>query len=498
MPVTTAQTPRSVPAAGSPALIGRDLATLWHPCSQMRDYRTFEPLHVVGAEGCRLHLADGRVVLDAISSWWCKTLGHGHPRLRAALQRQAARFEHVILANTTSEPIVRLAERLLSMANGDDAMHWGPGAPAGRRAGHFGKAFFADNGSTAVEVAMKMAIQAHAQCGRPQRTRFASLQNGYHGETIATLSVGDCGLYSKPYEALMFDTVKLTGLAYRSGVDDPAWGDASAQWPAIERQLDAVARDLAAVVYEPILQAAGGMRIYSPDLLRRLRDWADAHEVYLIADEIAAGMGRCGEMLAHFTGARCQVPGAAGAQKGECDNGGRIALPDFVVLSKGLTAGVVPMSVVLTTDGIYDVFDADYTDLRAFLHSNTYTGNALAVAVANEVLDVFVDERVLEHVAAVGPALLQGLGELQGTRPYLHHVRGIGMVAAVDIRQRDGSPLDWKKRTGYRVFQHATERGALLRPLGDTMYLFPPLNTSRADITAMISVLADALDHVMG
>jgi adenosylmethionine-8-amino-7-oxononanoate aminotransferase len=463
-------------------LVARDLAVFWHPCSQMRDYRTFAPLPVVGARGLRLRLGDGREILDGISSWWCKSFGHGHPRLRRALLEQADAFEHVITANTTSAPLVRFCERLLAAANGLPAAAWGPGAPAGRRAGHFGKVFLADNGSTAVEIAIKMAVQAQAQRGQAGRTGLASLANGYHGETIATLSVGDCGLYGEPFRALMFPVTKLSGLPYRSGpgIGGGAadWMDAGAEWPAIEAQLDGVAGTLAAIVYEPVLQAAGGMRVYSPDLLRRLRAWADRHGVLLIADEIAAGFGRCGAVLASHL--------CAGA------------LPDFAVLSKGLTGGFLPLSAVLTTDTVADLFDADYADGRAFLHSNTYTGNALGVAVANAALDVLVEEEILGAVAANGPLLRAAVAALAATRPGLRGARGCGMVAAVDLVGRDGAALDPRRRTGYRVYQEAVRRGALLRPLGDTMYLFPPLNTTPAEIAALAGILGDSIDAVLG
>jgi len=225
------------------------------------------------------------------------------------------------------------------------------------------------------------------------------------------------------------------------------------------------------------------MVFFSPDLLRRLRAWADAHGVFLIADEIAAGMGRLGAVLASHL----------------ADGPGRIstaALPDFAVLSKGLTAGVLPLSAVLTTDEIYGLFDADYAEGRAFLHSNTYTGNALAVAVALAVLDVFAEEDVLGRVAARAPRVVAALRKIAEDRPYLRNVRGCGMAAAVDIRERDGRALDARRRTGWHVYREAVRRGALLRPLGDTMYLFPPLTSSDEELDAMAAILGDSLDAV--
>lgn len=491
-------------------LIDRDLAVLWHPCAQMRDYRDFPPLHVVSAQGCRIRLADGRELLDAISSWWCKSLGHGHRRLRQALIDQAHAFEHVILANTTNEPIVRLSERLLARANA--APQAGPGEERSASGGdegpdrspHFTKVFYADNGSTAVEIAIKMAMQAQSQLGRPQRVRLAALANGYHGETAAALSVSDCDLYRQHYGPLLIDVPKLGPVPYRTGPDDPRWMDASDEWTQIEPQLDALADSLAAIIYEPILQGAGNMRLYSPDLLPRLRAWADAHGVFLIADEIAAGCHRLGPFLAsHLVEPRKNTRSSAG-------------LPDFACLSKGLTGGFLPLSAVLTTQAIYDAFDADYCDLKAFLHSNTYTGNALAVAVANAALDAYDEENVPAHVAQVGPRLREGLAELAKTRPQLQNIRGCGMMAAADLRQpkqagpeersdegpdhaSSGPPFPFADRIGYRVYRAAVAhptRPALLRNVGDTLYLFPPLNTQPADIDLMLATLADALDAV--
>jgi adenosylmethionine-8-amino-7-oxononanoate aminotransferase len=440
------------------SLIDRDLASIWHPCSQMSDYRDFPPLPVVSASGCRLCLADGREILDAISSWWCKSLGHGHPAVTAAIQRQLASFEHVILANTTNELIVGCAESLLTACQQPAAS----GQP-------FAKVFFTDNGSSGVEVALKMALHWQQLAGQSQRTRYATLENGYHGETVGALSVSDLGLYADPYKPLLFPTLVLRGLPYRQGPDDPRWMDAAAEWPGLERQLAAQAETLAAVIYEPVLQGAGGMRIISPDLLPRLRRWADAHGVLLIADEVASGMGRCGAMLASHLAAD--------------------GMPDLAVVSKGLTGGSLPLACVLTTQPVYDAFLGSWASRRAFLHSNTYAGNALAVAAAEAVLRVMRDERVCTQATATGARMRAALAAR--AHPRLSAVRGVGMVAAVDLLG-----CDPKARTGYRVYQEAVQRGALLRPLGDTLYLFPPLNAPWAEIEAMIAIMIDSVDAV--
>lgn len=497
----------------SPAstLSDRDVAVFWHPCSQMSDYRDFPLLEIVGARGARLMLADGREVLDAISSWWCKSLGHGHAGVRARIEKQLARFEHIIAANTTHQALVELCERLLVMANTaprgvDDQDQVSSEARPARstgvaarpdRAGHFGKVFLADNGSTAVEVAMKMALQAQAQRGQPGRTKFAALAGGYHGETIATLSAGDLGLYADPYRPLMFPVHKLTPIPYRVGSHDPAWQDAAPEWGAIERALAPIAGELAAIIYEPVLQAAGGMRLYSPDLLRRLRKFADQHNVFLIADEIAAGMGRLGTMLASRLAD--QPPARpAGAGASEPPSSPAVAtLPDFAVFSKGLTAGFLPLSAVLTTNEIYQHFYGAWSERLAFLHSNTYTANALAVAAALGALDAYDNEGVLAGVSLEGPRLLRSLTEVARTSRVLTGVRGLGMMAAVELCTRDGRPFEASARMGRQVFREAVKRGALLRPLGDTLYLFPPLNTPARELDAMVDILAASVAAVV-
>ena len=477
---------------GPPAddIVGRDLSVFWHPCTQMRDHRALPPLEVVGAHGCRLELADGRILLDAIASWWCKSLGHGHPRVTAAIAGQLARFEHVMVAGLTHAPLVRLCERLLALANGLPAAAWGPGAPAGAPAGHVARVLLAENGSTAVEIALKLALQAQAQRGQPGRTRFAAFANGYHGESVGALSVGDLGLYAAPFAALTFPVDILGPLPARSGPHDPRWLDVDAEWPAFAAALDGLAPTLAAVIYEPVLQAAGGMRLYSPALLARLAAWARDRGVYLIADEIAAGMGRVGAMLATHLAAPGAVPAVLPA-------GLPAVLPDFAVLGKGLTGGALPLSAVLTTDEVYRHFDADHGAGRAFLHSNTHTGNALGVAAALGALDAYAEEDVLGQVRAQGAILRDELTALAAARPFLRGVRAAGMVAAVDLTTADGARRDPALRTGYRVYGEALRRGALLRPLGDTMYLCPPLTTSAEDLRAMLAILAESVDAVL-
>ncbi len=438
-------------ASPSSGLVGRDLRHVWHPCSQMKDYESFLPLEVIGASGSYLHLAEGRKLIDAVSSWWCKTLGHGHPRLRAALSQQMDRFEHVILANTTNELIVSLSERLAALAPG------------------LNRVIYAGDGSTAVEVAAKLALHAKQIEGRSNAISFMALENGYHGETALTLALGDLGLYSEAYRSLMPQVHFLRGLPYVDSVSHPLWTDCSEVWPQLEKQLEEKASRLCAIIVEPILQGAGGMRIYSADFLRRLRAWTKAQGITLIADEILSGFGRTGTMLA-------------------CEHAGII--PDIVCLSKGLTAGWLPMSAVLVSEAMYGQFYADYGQGRDFLHSNTYAGNALAAAVALEALNIFQDERILAQVRVNGPRLVSGMRHVAETTGRLQHLRAIGAVVAADLQ---GAGTGNGQRAGFRVFQEAVKRGALLRNLGDTVYWLLPLNVGANVIEDLEAITIEAI-----
>ncbi|MDB5047313.1 MAG: bioA [Fibrobacteres bacterium] len=442
-------------------LVSRDLKHVWHPCSQMRDYEAFPPLEVVGAQGCHLHLKDGRKLIDAVSSWWCKSLGHGHPRLRAALSRQMDRFEHVILANTTNDVIVGLSERLASLAPG------------------LNHVFYAGDGSTAVEVAAKLALHARKIQGSGE-SRFLALENGYHGETALTLALGDLGLYREAYREVLPPVSFLRGLPYVDSESHPLWRDCSAVWPALEAQLEENLAGLCAVVIEPILQGAGGMRFYSADFLRRLRAWTRARGVYLIADEILTGFGRTGTMLA-------------------CEHAGIVA--DIVCLSKGLTAGWLPMSATLVSDEIYGLFYGDYGHGRDFLHSNTFAGNALAAAVALEALDVYRDEDILGQVRRNGPILAAAMDRVARTTGRLKNVRCLGAVAAAEL-QGPGTGHQTKTgqdaRAGFQVYREAVSRGALLRTLGDTVYWLLPLNAGPEVVSELESITTASIQAVLG
>lgn len=435
--------------------IARDLALVWHPCSQMKDYETFPPVELAGAEGSHLLLRDGGRLIDANSSWWCKTLGHGHPRLREALRRQADRFEHVISANTSNELLVDLSERLAGLCP------------------PLGHAFYAGDGSSAVEIALKLSLHAHRIQGRPERTRFIALANGYHGESGLSLAVSDLGIYREPYAAVLPEPFILDGLPYVSSPEDPLWNDCGAVWPALEATLAPWAETSAALIVEPVLQGAGGMRVYSPDLLRRLRAWCTAHGVHLVADEIMTGFWRAGAPLAmHHAG----------------------IVPDVLCLSKGLTAGWMPFSAALVHPDLYDLFYADYGRGRDFLHSNTYSGNALGAAVALEALSLYAEPGFGESVAELSKRMRALWDEVIAATGALENPRAVGGVVAADLRLPESLR---GTRAGFAVFQEAVARGALLRPLGNTLYWLPPLNTDAATLERLAEITAASVKAVL-
>lgn len=437
------------------ALINTDLNHYWHPCSQMKDYETFQPLVIKRAAGTYLELADGKQLIDAISSWWCKSLGHNHPRLKHALLEQLLHYEHVIGANTCQAPSARLAARLAQIC-----------AP-------LNKVFYASEGSCAVEIAMKMSLHAHFIQGKTQRTQFMALENSYHGETNLALSASDVGLYRQPYEKLLHPVTFLRHVPYVNNTSDPLWHDCSQHWPLIQAQLDPLADTLTAILVEPIVQGAGGMKIYSQDFLKRLRTWTAERGIHLIADEIMVGLGRTGLPLASQHAA---------------------IAPDFICLSKGLTSGFLPLSAVITREEIYQLFYDDYQNGNNFLHSHTFSGNALACSVALETLSVLEEEAIYQKVEKSASLLGNFMQDVAQKTKKLKNVRHIGMIAAADLIVPDTQK---QQRVGYQVFQRAIKFGALLRPLGNTLYWLPPLNTDHTTLTDLRDITIKAIEDVL-
>ncbi|NGX15976.1 adenosylmethionine--8-amino-7-oxononanoate transaminase [Wenzhouxiangella sp. XN24] len=439
-------------------MVARDLDCVWHPCTQMKDHEWLPMVPIRRGAGAWLEDFNGRRYLDAISSWWVNLFGHANPVIGNAVRRQLETLEHVMLAGFTHEPVVELSERLVAAT------------PAG-----LDRVFYADNGSSAVEVALKMSFHYWLNQGEPGRQRFVALENSYHGETLGALAVGDVGLYKDTYRPLLMECLLAPSPdAYlREAGESPA-DFARRRAAELEALLERHAGEVCAVIVEPLVQCAGHMRMYDPAYLVELRAICDRHRVHLIADEIAVGFGRTGTMFA------CEQAGIS---------------PDFMCLSKGLTGGFLPLSAVLTSEDVYAAFYDDYTTLRAFLHSHSYTGNPLACAAALATLDLFAASDVLEKNRARAAALRAGVAALED-HPHVAEIRQAGMILAMEMVRdaRTREPYPWQERRGLKVYQHALEKGVLLRPLAHVVYFMPPYVIDEEEIALLTRTAIEGID----
>jgi len=436
----------------------RDLAVLWHPCTQMKDHEQLPLIPIRRGEGVWLEDFDGKRYLDAVSSWWVNVFGHANPRINQRIKDQLDQLEHVMLAGFSHQPVVELSERLVALT------------PPGLE-----RVFYTDNGSTGIEVALKMSFHYWRNSGRPRKQRFVTLTNSYHGETVAAMSVGDVALFTDTYKPLLLDTLKVPSPDCYLRPEGMSWEEHSRHMFAhMEQTLAEHHEEVAAVIVEPLIQGAGGMRMYHPIYLKLLREACDRYEVHLIHDEIAVGFGRTGTMFA------CEQAGVS---------------PDFLCLSKALTGGYLPMAAVLTTDRLYQAFYDDYSTLRAFLHSHTYTGNPLACAAALATLDIFAEDNVIEANKALAARMASATAHL-ADHPHVAEVRQTGMALAIEMVQDKASKsaYPWQERRGLQVYQHALKRGALLRPLGSVVYFLPPYTITPEQIDFLAEVASEGID----
>ncbi|WP_217476021.1 adenosylmethionine--8-amino-7-oxononanoate transaminase [Stutzerimonas stutzeri] len=436
----------------------RDLSVLWHPCTQMKDHEQLPLIPIRRGEGVWLEDFDGKRYLDAVSSWWVNVFGHANPYINQRIKDQLDQLEHVMLAGFSHQPVVELSERLVRIT------------PKG-----LDRVFFTDNGSAGIEVALKMSFHYWRNCGRPAKQRFVTLTNSYHGETVAAMSVGDVALFTDTYKPLLLDTFKVPSPDCYLRPDGVSWEEHSRQMFAHMEQTLAEHHDqIAAVIVEPLIQGAGGMRMYHPVYLKLLREACDRYDVHLIHDEIAVGFGRTGTLFA------CEQAGIT---------------PDFLCLSKALTGGYLPMAAVLTTDRMYQAFYDDYATLRAFLHSHTYTGNPLACAAALATLDLFERDNVIEANKALAARMASATVHL-ADHPHVAEVRQTGMAVAIEMVQDKASKTayPWQERRGLKVYQHALQRGALLRPLGSVVYFLPPYTITEEQIDFLAEVASEGID----
>ena len=429
-------------------LLERSLNSVWHPCTQMKQHETLPLVPISRGEGIWLHDFDGGRYLDAISSWWVNLFGHSNPRINAAIRDQLDKLEHVMLAGFTHEPVVQLSERLIQIVPG--------------RLGH---CFYGSDGASATEIALKMSFHYWHNVGHPEKNNFISLQNGYHGETLGALSVTDVALFRETYSPL---------LRHSNHVRTPDWRYADQGESPKVYALRAAAQledflvrhhtKTAALILEPLIQGAAGMGMYHSDYLKHAREICDRYQVHLIADEIAVGFGRTGTLFA------CEQADIA---------------PDFLCLAKGLSGGYLPLSVVMTTDSVYQAFYHDET-ARAFLHSHTHSGNALACRAALATLDIFEQDGVIaaNHIKA---QYLNRVSEPITSHPKVKNFRNCGMVWAFEVETNDPA-------FSGKFFQAALKQGLLLRPLENTVYFMPPYVINEQEMDMLVTGTLRALD----
>ena len=440
------------------SIVKRDLKVLWHPCTQMKDHEWLPLVAIKKGDGVWLEDFEGRRYLDAISSWWVNVFGHANPRINAAVKAQIDRLEHVLLAGFTHEPIVALSEKLVAAT------------PPG-----LDHCFYADNGSAAVEVALKMSFHYWRNQGRHRKTKFITLRNSYHGETLGALAVGDVPLYKDTYGPLLMESIAVPSPDCFHREAGESWRDYSLRmFEPMKNALDAHRDEVCAVIVEPLIQCAGHMRMYDPVYLTRLRQACDDCNVHLIADEIAVGFGRTGTLFA------CEQAGIT---------------PDLMCLSKGLTGGYLPLAVTMTTRRIYDAFYDDYEKLSAFLHSHSYTGNPLACSAALATLEIFEQDAVIDRNQRLAAVMADATAHLND-HPHVAEVRQHGMVAAIEMVQDKAAktPYPWQQRRGLKVYQHALQRGALLRPLGNVIYFMPPYVITEDQLRFLATVATEGID----
>ncbi|MEF9933964.1 MAG: adenosylmethionine--8-amino-7-oxononanoate transaminase [Clostridium sp.] len=442
-------------------LVDKDLEYIWHPCSQMKDYEDLKPIIVDRGKGVYLYDIEGNSYIDIVSSWWCNLLGHSNEIINEAVKNQLDNLEHVIFANFSNKPVINLCTRLQKYM------------PKG-----LCKYFFTDNGSAAVEVAMKMSFQYHAQNGNERKTRFMALEDGYHGETLGALSAGGVDLYSKIYKPLLLDVIRTPAPdCYRCKYNKSRNSCSAECFVEAEDIIRENADMVSGFLVEPLLQGAAGMRIYPPVYLKKLSEACRRYNIHLIVDEIATGFYRTGRMFA-------------------ADYAG--ITPDFMCLSKGLTGGYMPMAITITTNEIYNGFYDDYNKHRAFMHSHTYSGNPLAAAAANAVLDILEEGSLVESLKDKGEYINALISREFKDNKYVGEIRSIGLINAIEIVKDKDSKEGFNSdiRLGYQIYKEALSKGLLLRPLGNIIYFNPPLTITYEEIEKSIKICVEAFNII--
>lgn len=439
----------------SSRIVSRSLQSVWHPCTQMQHHEQLPLVALASGKGAWLFDQDGRRYLDAISSWWTNLFGHANPRINAALRDQMETLEHAMLAGFTHEPVIELSERLSTMTGGK-----------------LGHCFYASDGASAVEIALKMSFHAWRNQGLPEKQEFVCLENSYHGETLGALSVTDVTLFRDAYAPLLRNVHIVPSPDARKAKNGESAADvALSAANALEKLFEESADKIAALIVEPLIQCAAGFAMYDPLYLKKARELCDRFQVHLIADEIAVGCGRTGTFFA-------------------CEQAG--IWPDFITLSKGISGGYLPLSLVMTTPAIYRLFYSEEF-ARGFLHSHSYTGNPLACRAALATLDIFRDDAVLERNQARAQTLTEKLAPL-ASHEQIRHFRHRGMTWAFDVSLPQKEALaDFPRK----IFTAALDHEILLRPIGNTIYLMPPYILDEEEMALLAARTLTTLEKVL-
>lgn len=430
------------------SLLNRSLRSVWHPCTQMKHHETYPLIPIRRGEGVWLYDADGKQYLDAVSSWWVNLFGHNNPRIKDAIKQQLDSLEHVMLAGFTHEPVVALSEKLAQLTG-------------------LGHAFYGSDGASATEIALKMSFHFWRNRGKTNKTRFISLQNSYHGETMGSLGVTDVAIFKDTYAPLLIQSAQMPSPDFRLAEAGESAEDYALRCAEVLEQYIAEHHaELAAFIIEPLVQCAAGMGMYHPVYLSKVRDICSQYQVHLIADEIAVGFGRSGTMFA-------------------CEQGN--IRPDFICLSKGITGGYLPLSAVLTTDEVYQAFYHDAT-VKGFLHSHSYTGNPLACSAALATLTIFETDDVLQKNKVKSATIVQKMQVL--TDLPIQHLRHQGMIFAFDVMTENS-------QFSKQCYQAAVTHGLLLRPIGNTVYFMPPYTISESEMDFMVDTTCRVLKAIL-
>lgn len=442
--------------------IQKDLKYVWHPDTQMKQYEDsdFKPVLIERGEGIYLYDIDGNKYIDGVSSWWVNTLGHSNEKLNKVLTKQAEKIEHVLLADFTHIPAIELAERLIKLS----------GEP-------FSKVFYSDDGSTAVEVALKMAYQYWYQKGKPEKKYFVSMTESYHGDTLGSVSVGGIDIYKKIFNPLVFETLKVSApYCYRCPQNKEQCKCSIDCIAEVESLFKHRHNEIAAMIVEPLVQGAAGMRMYPPQYLTKVRELCDRYDILLIDDEVAMAFGRTGKYFA-FEHANIK--------------------PDIFCVAKGITAGYIPLAATITTDKIYNAFYDDFSTLKTFYHGHSFTGNPIACAVAVENLKIMEQENIIENLKPKITKLKQCLEKFRDLA-HVGDIRQTGMIGALELvkNKETKEPYQFEDRIGHNVFKEALKNGALLRPIGNVIYFMPPYIIKNEEIEKLTKIAYNAIKIV--